>query len=422
MEGLNVLFESSVLWVFVCVFIIVLCFFLLLLHKDFRGKQMLYRRFSGNLSEYIVVLSQKMEFLYGLPKEMPDPVFQQLSEGKSFDEILSASNMDRMKIYFENIERHLDLPFLFSYSPDSKNLIDGEQKTIWYELLVSIQRISSVEFRYVCFVKNITKIYETRIEKEMVREDRDWLLKNTGDFLWQFDVESRSFYLRTSMMDESHSMLPLPAGIVDVHTLMPEEDLALFDKVVNNRVKVFKEKGFGGDPFEIFKVRFYGVDKKLVWYGLRGKVSKDENEHFWFQGVARRIDMALDNIISDGSNDKEAMLSACLAFPDVRTFWIERDFKIQGCNQAFAMDFQIIDPCETIGKNLEQVVGRKFLPYITHVLSEVLDTERCVSWKGDFEGRLLMFNAVPLKNSENVTYSVIVNYIFLASSDFTDEI
>ena len=72
------------------------------------------------------------------------------------------------------------------------------------------------------------------------------------------------------------------------------------------------------------------------------------------QGSARRMDMVLDNPVS-GADDREAMLSAALSFPDVRVLWVDRNFTIQGCNQAFATDFQILNPKEIEGKNLDAV-------------------------------------------------------------------
>ena len=423
MDAVVAIFGNGLFWLFLCVLLIVVCAFVILLLRDFSNRQKMYRKFSGHLEEFVVVLSHKLEFLYGMPQYMSDPLFEQLNQGKTFQDILTANNWARMSAYFEDVEKHFDLPFLFSFAPSDENGNDGEVKNQWYEMIVSIERVSSFEVNYVCFVKNISKIYEIRMEKERVREDRDWLLKNTGDFLWQFDVENRAFWLRTSIMDETHHVFPIPAGAVDIHGIMPEEDYALFDRIVNERVKVFKEKGFGGDPFETFRVRFYGSDKNLVWYGLRGKVYKDENEKFWFQGVARRMDIAMDTVVYNDENSKEIMISSFWELPDVRIFWIGRDYKIQGCNQAFATDFQIIDTRETIGRTLEQVVGQKFLPYISRILSEVMNLGHAVSWKGNFgkKGRLLMFNVVPLKTTENSVSSVIAYYLVLDSDDFKDE-
>ena len=112
------------------------------------------------------------------------------------------------------------------------------------------------------------------------------------------------------------------------------------------------------------------------------------------------------------------MLSAALSFPDVRVLWVDRNFTIQGCNQAFATDFQILSPNEIEGKNLDAVVTSRILPYISKIISEVFDTGRSVSWKGGF----MMFNAVPLKSTDNVLHSVLGVYMILDKGDFGEDV
>lgn len=417
-------FTPTIIWAFVCIILLVSTIVSIMLLRDNRNKQKLYKNFSGNLNEFIVVLSQKMEFLYGLPLFMSDPLFDRLARGRSFADILGTSNWNRMRSYFDEIEKHLEMPFLFSLKQDPEFSEKDLSKSLWYEMRLALQKVSTDEFYYVCYIRNISKENENRVEREILQDRFDSLLQNTGDFLWSFDVEERAMKLLTPMMDEEHRVIPQSVGLVDIHKMMPEGDYAMLDKVLNERVKDYRNYGFRGDPFETIKVRFYGPEKTLVWYGLRGKLCSDENNRLVLQGTARRMDVALDNPNLDKASDKESMLAAALTFPDIRVFWMDRDYKIQGCNQAFATDFQIINPRETYGKRLDQVVSHRLLPNFSKVMSEVLNTGRNYAWKGGFgrEDRLLMFNAVPLKVEDGSVGSVMGVYLLLDRSDFTDEV
>ncbi|WP_294961000.1 PAS domain-containing protein [uncultured Fibrobacter sp.] len=411
----------TIVWAFISVMLFISTVICVMLLRDSRNKQRLYQRFENNLNEFIVVLSQKMEFLYGLPTFMWDPLFYQLSHGRSFSEVLGVSSWNRMKSYFDEIEKHLDMPFLFSLLSDYKGDAEGA-KSLWYEMRVSLDRVNAEEFYYVCFIRNISRENESRREKEMLQERFDSLLQNTGDFLWSFDVEDRSMKLLTPMMDDEHRVIPQSVGYVDIHKMMPEGDYALLDSVLNDRVKDYRNFGFRGDPFETIKVRFYGPEKSLVWYGLRGKLCMDENDRLVLQGTARRMDVVLDNSVLGGTQEKEALLPAALAFPDIRMFWMDRDYKILGCNQAFATDFQIVNPREIYGKSLNQVVSRDFLPYISRGVREIFNTGRSISWKGRIgkKDHIFMYNAVPLKNESNKVQSVLSVYLVLDQEDLDE--
>lgn len=411
----------TIVWAFISVMLFISTVICVMLLRDSRNKQRLYQRFENNLNEFIVVLSQKMEFLYGLPTFMWDPLFYQLSHGRSFSEVLGVSSWNRMKSYFDEIEKHLDMPFLFSLLSDYNGDAEGA-KSLWYEMRVSLDRVNAEEFYYVCFIRNISRENETRREKEMLQERFDSLLQNTGDFLWSFDVEDRSMKLLTPMMDDEHRVIPQSVGYVDIHKMMPEGDYALLDSVLNDRVKDYRNFGFRGDPFETIKVRFYGPEKSLVWYGLRGKLCMDENDRLVLQGTARRMDVVLDNSVLGGGQEKEALLPAALAFPDIRMFWMDRDYKILGCNQAFATDFQIVNPREIYGKSLNQVVSRDFLPYISRGVREIFNTGRSISWKGRIgkKDHIFMYNAVPLKNESNKVQSVLSVYLVLDQEDLDE--
>ena len=411
----------TIVWAFISVMLFISTVICVMLLRDSRNKQRLYQRFENNLNEFIVVLSQKMEFLYGLPTFMWDPLFYQLSHGRSFSEVLGVSSWNRMKSYFDEIEKHLDMPFLFSLLSEYKGDAEGA-KSLWYEMRVSLDRVNAEEFYYVCFIRNISRENESRREKEMLQERFDSLLQNTGDFLWSFDVEDRSMKLLTPMMDDEHRVIPQSVGYVDIHKMMPEGDYALLDSVLNDRVKDYRNFGFRGDPFETIKVRFYGPEKSLVWYGLRGKLCMDENDRLVLQGTARRMDVVLDNSVLGGTQEKEALLPAALAFPDIRMFWMDRDYKILGCNQAFATDFQIVNPREIYGKSLNQVVSHDFLPYISRGVREIFNTGRSISWKGRIgkKDHIFMYNAVPLKNESNKVQSVLSVYLVLDQEDLDE--
>ena len=411
----------TIVWAFISVMLFISTVICVMLLRDSRNKQRLYQRFENNLNEFIVVLSQKMEFLYGLPTFMWDPLFYQLSHGRSFSEVLGVSSWNRMKSYFDEIEKHLDMPFLFSLLSDYKGDAEGA-KSLWYEMRVSLDRVNAEEFYYVCFIRNISRENESRREKEMLQERFDSLLQNTGDFLWSFDVEDRSMKLLTPMMDDEHRVIPQSVGYVDIHKMMPEGDYALLDSVLNDRVKDYRNFGFRGDPFETIKVRFYGPEKSLVWYGLRGKLCMDENDRLVLQGTARRMDVVLDNSVLGGTQEKEALLPAALAFPDIRMFWMDRDYKILGCNQAFATDFQIVNPREIYGKSLNQVVSHDFLPYISRGVREIFNTGRSISGKGRIgkKDHIFMYNAVPLKNESNKVQSVLSVYLVLDQEDLDE--
>lgn len=415
-------FAPTVIAIFFCVMLLVALVITVLLLQDLRRKQRLYCRFSNSLNESLVVFSSKMEFLYCLPIYSSDPLIECLNGGLSLSEIV-GSGWARMQTYFDEIDKHLGMPFLFSLDPSCVSSEDNT-KALWYELSVTLEHLKSGDFQYVCFFRNISKENENRTEMESLQNSLDSLLQNTGDFLWIFDVEDRKMRLLTPMMDDEHRVIPQSVGQVDIQSMMPEGDFALLNKVLNERILDYRNFGYKGNPFETIKVRFYGPGKTLVWYGLRGKLVYDENNRLVFQGSARRMDVVLDNPMFGDDNIRDSMFTAALAIPDVRIFWVDKDFKIEGCNQAFATDFQIINSKETFGKSLDQVMGHKFLTYAYKVINDVFNQGRSMAWKGGFDrkDRLLMFNAVPLKSDQNTITGVMCVYMLLDENDFRDEL
>ena len=407
---------------FVSVILLVACAIFVFLLRENVNRQKLYDKFTGNVNEFIVVFSRRLEFLYGLPMYITDPLFSRLSSGSLFQDLLHSKDWARMRLYFDEVEKHQNMSFVFSHELEPST--NGERGcTQWYEMKTVLEYVSVQEFRYICFIRNFTRENENRKERERIQVRLDNLLQNTGDFLWNFEVDERRFRLLTPLMDEEHRVIPQSTGYVDIRKMMPESDYNLLDSIVNERVKDFHSYGSRGDPFETIKVRLYGADKTMVWYCFRCRLVNDEDNRLVLQGSARRMDMVLDNPVS-GADDKEAMLSAALSFPDVRVLWVDRNFTIQGCNQAFATDFQILNPKEIEGKNLDAVVTSRILPYMSKTLSEVFDTGRSISWKGGFmkENTLLMLNAVPLRSTDNVLHSVLGVYMILDKGDFGEDV
>ena len=421
----NIGINWAVVLAFACVILLVTCFILIFLLREGVRKQKLYGNFSGSVSEFIVVFSRRLEFIYGLPTYMSDPLFRWLSVGNSLQDLLNPKDWARMKLYFDEVEKHQNMSFVFSHEIKSSDTALDQGQVQWYEMKTVLEYVSVQEFHYVCFFKNITQENENRRERERIQSRLDNLLQNTGDFLWDYEVEERRFKIVTPLMDEEHRVIPQSTGYVDIHKIMPESDIEVLDMNLNARVRDYHTFGSKGDPFQTIKVRLYGTDKTLVWYCFRGRLAFDEENRLVFQGSARRMDMILDNM---GLDERTVVLSAALSFPDVRVFRISRDYTILGCNQAFATDYLVLNPQDICGKSLDTVVNREILPYMMRSVSDVFDTGRSVSWKGNFirSDRLLMLNVVPVKStisssSDDVTEAVLGVYMLLDRDDFEKE-
>lgn len=418
--------EFGMNWIIVLLFItiilLVVCGISVFLLKDNMRRQHLYERFSGNLNEFIVVFSQKMEFLYGLPMYMSDPLFKRLSSGSTFQDLQDPKDWARMTLYFDDVEKHQNVSFVFSIDLPKLDPSQENSRVQWYEMKTVVEHISVQETDYVCFIRNITKEIENRKERERLQSRLDNLLQNTGDFLWNFEVVDRKFRLLTPLLDEEHRVIPQSTGYVNVQEMMPGTDWDLLNAMLNRRVKDYHTFGSKGDPFESIKVRLYGPDQTLVWYSLRGSLTTDEHNNLVFQGSARRMDMILENAVLNAGDYRDSMFSAMFMFPDIRVFWVDPNFIVRGCNQAFVTDFQIMSPSDAIGKCLDAVVNAQALPMMMRGLTEVFDTGRSVSWKGFFGniGKGIMYNMVPIKDTNNETVFVLGVSILFNQYDFED--
>lgn len=391
------------------VLLIVVCVVCIMLLRDGRKKQKLYRRFGKNVGEGLVVLSQRLEYLYSLPLFVEEPLMEMLVQGQTFQEILDPKDWGRMRLFFEETEKHRDIPFLFSVKLEDWDVL-------WYELRCFIHRVSLAEYHYVCFLKNISKEQESRRERKALQDNLDLMRKTTEAFLWSIDVEKRLVKFLTPIMDEDFQVLPQSAGGVELSSLMPQEDVELLEKLMNRYIREYRADKSVVEKSRLYppvRIRLFNKNGNLLWFNLRGLLAFDEDGNLVFQGVANRLDLMMDNFIFDPDQNDNALFSAAMSLPDLRVFWVDRNFKILGANQCFANAFRIRDLSSIQGKSLSDVVDSKPLLYFNRVLSEVFETGRRVSWKseGDELDEPMMFNVVPLKVEMGVVQQALCAYI-----------
>jgi hypothetical protein len=393
------------------VLLVVVCLVCFMLLRDSRKKQKFYKRFGNNVNEGIVVLSQNLDYLYSMPLFAEEPLLEKLVQGQSLQELLDPKDWGRMRLFFEETEKHRDIPFLFSVKLEDRDIL-------WYELRCFIYRASLSEYHYVCFLKNITREQETRRERQNLQDTLDLMLKTTGDFLWSLDVEKRLVTFLTPIVDEDFQILPRSAGGVELSKIMPEEDAALLDKLTNRYVLEYKADNSIIEKNKLYppvKIRLFNKKGNVFWYNLRGLIAFDEEGNLVFRGVANRLDLMMDNFVFDPDHNENALFSAALSLPDLRVFWVDREFKILGANQCFANAFHVDDLASIQGKPLSSVAFSKPLLYFNKVLTEVFETGRRVSWKseGDELDCPMFFNVVPLKEKSGVALQALCAYIRL---------
>ena len=407
---------GSIDWVLasaaIAVLLVVVCVVCIMLLKDGRKKQKFYKRFGKNVGEGLVVLSQSLEYLYSLPQFTDEPLMERLVMGQGFQELLSPKDWGRMRLFFMETEKHRDIPFLFSLKLD-----DG--KILWYELRCFIHRVSVAEYQYVCFFKNITREQESRRERKMLQNNMDLMFLTTGALLWRLDVEKRLVKFLTPVMDEDIQVLLQSAGGVELSSIMPEEDVGLLEKLINRYIREYRSDKSVIEKKKVYppvRVRLFDKNGGLSWFNLRGMLGFDEEGNLVFQGVANRLDLMLDNFIFDPEQNENALFSAAMSLPDLRVFWVDRDFKILGANQCFANAFKIRDLPSIQGKALGDVVDSKPMLYFNRVLSEVFETGHRVSWisEGDKLDEPMIFNVVPLKVEMGVAQQALCVYIRIA--------
>lgn len=391
------------------VLLVVVCVVCLMLLRDSRKRQKFYKRFGKNASEGIVVLSQHLEYLYSMPLFVEEPLIERLVQGQGFQELLDTKDWGRMRLFFMETEKHRDIPFLFSIKLDDKDIL-------WYELRCFIHRISLSEFNYVCFIKNITREQESRRERKALQDNLDLMRKTTEAFLWSMDVEKRLVKFLTPIPDDDFLVVPQSAGGIDLSSIVFEEDVALLEKLMNRYIREYKDDKSGAEKNKLYppvRIRLYNKNGSLVWYNLRGLLSYDLEGNLVFQGVANRLDLMMGNFIFDPDQNENALFSAAMSLPDLRVFWVDRDYKILGANQCFANAFGIQELSSIQGKALSSVVDPKPLLYFSKVLSEVFETGRRVSWisEGDKLDEPMIFSVVPLKVEVGTVQQALCAYI-----------
>ena len=391
------------------VLLVVVCVVCVMLLRDSRKKQKFYRRFGKNVGEGLVVLSQRLEYLYSLPLFAEDPLLELLVQGQSFQDLLDSKDWGRMRLFFMETEKHRDIPFLFSVKLD-----DGG--VLWYELRCFIHRVSVSEYHYVCFLKNISREQESRKERKALQDNLDLMVKTTGAFLWSMDVEKRLVKFLTPIMDEDFQVLPQSAGGIELSSLMPEEDVELLEKLMNRYIREYRSDKSVIQKNKVYppvRIRLFNKNGNMLWFNLRGLLRFDEEGNLVFQGVANRLDLMMDNFIFDPDQNDNALFSAAMSLPDLRVFWVDRNFKILGANQCFANAFRVRDLSSIQGKPLSDVVDSKPLLYFNKVLSEVFETGRRLSLmtEGDKLDEPMLFNLVPLKVEVGVVQQVLCAYV-----------
>lgn len=385
-------------------------------HMLFRGqkeKQKAYAAFSEHVTQFLMFMSEDGILMDATPKIVQDPLFERLCQRKRFSEVLSRAENTRLEEYMKGAVAYPDIPFIFSFRCES-----GVR---WYELRATLKKSfnSSV---WGLLIKNVTQDVDSRTQRDLLQDNVDMLLLNTGDFLWSFDVDTRQFSLLTPISDEEGRVVPRSTGLQDIHSLLLDEEYALFEKRINARIMAFRSSNQNVDENASIKMRLIGPEGKLIWYSFRCRIYLEENSKLMIKGVARRMDMLFDNPVFEDNEDMDAAVSTMLSFPDIRIFCVDRENRLVSCNQAFALDFKYANPKATFGKRLLEVVRPKYYSFIQGNLSEVFESGRARAWKGPFnkERRLLWFNAIPLTRKDGFVYRVLGVYIQMDEADFKD--
>lgn len=382
-----------------------------MLMRGMKEKEKAYANFSEHVDEFLLFVNQDGFLQDASPKFIKDPLYEQICQKKSFKEVLETEEYARLKDYMKGAESYPDIPFIFSYK--------GESDVRWYEMRAFLKKSFSNSY-WELLIKNVTLDVDSRNQRDLLQDNVDMLLQNTGDFLWSFDVDTRQITLLTPIADEDGRVIPRSVGVQDIHSLLLDEEYAMFERRINARIMEFRTTNQNSDEHATIRLRVIGPDKKLIWYSFRCKVYLEENSKLVIKGSARRMDLLFDNPIYDEVVNLDAAIGTMLSFPDIRLFCVDRENRIVSCNQSFALDFKYTNPEKTFGKRLLEVVRPKYYAFIQGTLSEVFESGKSKSWKGPFnkENRLLWFNAIPLTRSDGFVYRVLGVYIQMDESEF----
>lgn len=385
-----------------------------LLVRSFKEKQKVFSVFSEYVGEFMLVFSVDGNLLDVSPRFSSDPLFEKICQEGNFKSVLSSRDYSSMRDYMKRLASYPEMSFLFSF--------ESERGLCWYELRAHIQKDVGND-KVVFFIKNVTHDLESRNQRDMLELKNDMLLQNTGDFLWKIDVESRQWSLLTPLVDDDGVVLPSSAVEQDVRSMMPEKDYATFEKFLNSRIVDFRASGHDAEVNRGLTLRLSGRDGELHWYMFRGRLVVEEGSKMVFRGIARRIEFLQSNPVLEGEVNGSMLLSSALAIPDIRIFWVDRDYRIVGCNQTFCMIFDKASPSAVTGKRLLEVVGQRYFSFFHRYLLNVFERGRPVAWKGPFgtADKLLWINGVPLKNLDGTTEKVMMAYMLLDVKDFNEK-
>jgi len=408
--SLNII--AAFLFAFFLVFVAL--FISILLIRDSREKQKAYSNFSEYLGEFQVVLTKEGHLLDAAPRYVSDPLFERICQEKNFKRILSEQDYARLQDYAKGLASYPDIPFIFSF--------DCDLGVRWYELRAYIQKKSDDD-NTVLLIKNVTMDVESRNQRDELMLNMDMLLQNTGDFLWSMEVETRRFALLTPLMDDEGRVVPRSVGVQDLRSMMPEKDYDNFEKMLNARIVDFRASGHDSKVSRGISLRLKNADESLCWYIFAGRLVVEEGDNMVFRGVARRMELLQENPVLDEGLDSSSLLSSALGLPDIRVVWVDRDYRIVGCNQTFSLAFGRESAKSVEGLRLLEVVRPKYFSFFHRYLSEVFERGRAVSWKGVFgvTDSLLWMNAVPLKNLDGDTDKILMVYMRLDVNDFVEK-
>ena len=113
------------------------------------------------------------------------------------------------------------------------------------------------------------------------------------------------------------------------------------------------------------------------------------------------------------------MLAASMSFPDIRLFWVDRNFIVQGCNQAFSLDMKRSSPSQVKGESLNKLISEKHSPMIAKKIDDVFSMQKSVVWNDVYMSpdQFIVFNAVPLTTDCGMVQSVMCLYLLLNRND-----
>lgn len=405
-------FNWTVAWSFLCCILLVTASVASLFIRDTREKQKLYNLFEEHVGESIIVLSPKLEFLYGLPLFSSDPFYVTLCQERLLENFLPAADWIRMSAYFKDADKHPDMPFVLMYD-------DGGESPIWYEMHCVKKYYSSVEFHYVCFIRNISKEVEARKRREESENKLKVFLDGTGDFLWKFDIENRKLTVLTQSTTEEYGIVPLPMGEVDLTTLVPPDDYEMILDRLNKEILRFHETGDYQNTELNMKIRGIRSGNALIWYSVRCKFDMTPEGRFYCRGVARRMDYMIDNSVFRSGDERDAMFAAVMSLSDIRMFWIDRNFVLLGCNQSFAVDVNVQSSVELVGTPIGRIFMKKQTSILLKKVNDVFELKTSVAWRDSFlrPGQYIVFNAVPVSTENGLVQKVMCVYSLLNQND-----